>query len=258
VNVTMKLMDTFGKPGMERPNKQKHAGVRGEEPAPKNGPLTLAVIGSVILMVVLGTAGFRLVSDPSVANKAFRSAGSARTEPVCPVITGPIVGSSVAVSGSTPPEVTFYQHLTVQDEQTDARGNPSQPAALQNDVNSTAPARVPESEQGKQGKKPNPESGVPPVVTLDKPTNPLRQGEGAKTYTVQVGAFTNPGIAQQWALKWKARGYDVSLKPVARPGTGVIYRLYLGRFSSEKKADDLVNRLKSREGISAFRLVVRN
>jgi len=73
-----------------------------------------------------------------------------------------------------------------------------------------------------------------------------------------VGAFTNPGIAQQWAQKWKARGYDVSLRPVARPKTGVIYRLYLGNFTTEEQADNLVNRLKSKEGVSAFRLVVQN
>jgi cell division septation protein DedD len=81
---------------------------------------------------------------------------------------------------------------------------------------------------------------------------------GRKRYTVQVGAFTNPGIAKQWALEWKARGYMVALKPVARPRTGVIYRLYLGSFTSENQADELVKRLKSREGISALRLLVRN
>ena len=79
-----------------------------------------------------------------------------------------------------------------------------------------------------------------------------------RTYAVQVGAFTHPAIAQEWALKWKARGYDVALKPVARPRTGVIYRLYLGNFLSEKKADELVNHLKSKEGISAFPVVLRN
>jgi len=80
---------------------------------------------------------------------------------------------------------------------------------------------------------------------------------GSKNYTVQVGAFSHPGIAQQWAARWKARGYDASLRPVARP-TGVIYRLYLGYFSSESQADELVRYLKSKEGISALRLVVRN
>jgi len=80
---------------------------------------------------------------------------------------------------------------------------------------------------------------------------------GAKNYTVQVGAFSRPGIAQQWAERWKARGYKVSLKPVARP-SGVIFRLYLGNFASESQADELVRHLKSKEGISAFRLLVSN
>jgi cell division septation protein DedD len=73
-----------------------------------------------------------------------------------------------------------------------------------------------------------------------------------------VGAFSDPAVAQQWAQKWKARGYNVSLRPVARPRTGIIYRLYLGKFSSQHEADELVQRLKHREGIAAFRLLVRN
>jgi len=77
-------------------------------------------------------------------------------------------------------------------------------------------------------------------------------------YTVQVGAFTQPGIAQEWAARWKARGYEVALKPVARPKTGIIYRLYLGSFPSEKSAEELVKHLKAKEGISAFTLVLRN
>jgi hypothetical protein len=51
----------------------------------------------------------------------------------------------------------------------------------------------------------------------------------------------------------------VSIKPIARPRTGeVIYSLYLGHFTSEQEADELVNRLKHKEGISALRLVVRD
>jgi cell division septation protein DedD len=95
-----------------------------------------------------------------------------------------------------------------------------------------------------------PSSGYPNSV-------PPGARAGGKTYTVQVGAFSHPGIAQQWAMKWKGRGYEVSLKPVARP-SGVIYRLYLGSFSSESQADELVRHLKSKEGISALRLVLHN
>ncbi|MGD9818798.1 MAG: SPOR domain-containing protein, partial [Desulfomonilaceae bacterium] len=54
--------------------------------------------------------------------------------------------------------------------------------------------------------------------------------------------------------KWKAKGYKVTLKPVARPNSGIIYRLYLGDFESEKKADEFVKQLKTKEGISAMRL----
>jgi cell division septation protein DedD len=93
---------------------------------------------------------------------------------------------------------------------------------------------------------------------LSGPITLPEAGKSPKVYTVQVGAFTNPGIAQQWAQQWKARGYKVALKPVARPRTGVLYRLYLGEFPSEKKADELVRHLRQKEGISAIRLGVRN
>jgi cell division septation protein DedD len=121
-------------------------------------------------------------------------------------------------------------------------------------------------ENGTQTPQQDGNSAGPIVVSSNqdpvKPSNrslklPQRNNDEER-FTVQVGAFSHPAIAQQWALKWKARGFKVFLKPVARPRTGVIYRLYLGNFSSKRKADRLVKRLKDKDGIRAFRVALRN
>jgi len=160
-----------------------------------------------------------------------------------------------------PPQVRFYVDLNKADEHPQAvpdNASDAPPAAQDQSprgVSTTVPQKDKKSDRHSvvSGSTRHSEQTATPESLMLPQSKP-----GSKQYTVQVGAFTNPGIAKQWALKWKARGYMVSLKPVARPRTGVIYRLYLGSFSSENQADELVKRLKSREGISALRLVVRN
>ena len=95
---------------------------------------------------------------------------------------------------------------------------------------------------------------VAAILTEGRTFEPARSGQ---VYSVQVGAFSHPGVAKQWAEKWRARGYDVILKPVARPRSGVIYRLYLGSFPTAKKADELVGRLKAKEGVTAFAVALQ-
>lgn len=78
-----------------------------------------------------------------------------------------------------------------------------------------------------------------------------------KRYTVQVGAFTNPQMAEEQALHWKSQGYKTLLRPAAMPKAGIVYRLYLGSFQSEREADNLVKDLKAK-GVSSFSAVVSN
>ncbi len=235
--------------------------IPGDDNRPlKNGPLALAVAGSVMIMIVLGILDVKLIRHRS--NKGVSVGPAIPAQPSPATFGAPVVGNKSG--GDVPPEVTFYRQLTMQDDQSPANGkgksdpnqetgaSPSQPSTKAGEI-SKAPGK-PEEQDRKQSR-----------TTVAKPAcAPIRQnvlpkaGSGGKTYTVQVGAFTQPAIAQQWALRWKVRGYDVTLRPVARPNAGVIYRLYLGKFSSEKKADELVKHLKSKEGISALRLVLRN
>ena len=77
-------------------------------------------------------------------------------------------------------------------------------------------------------------------------------------YAVQVGVFSYPKVAQEWAEKWRSKGYPVALRPTARPNAGIQYRLFVGEFNSEKKADEFAKQLKAKEGVSGLTLVIKN
>jgi cell division septation protein DedD len=165
-----------------------------------------------------------------------------------PVSPGKGVEDGKPVASRTP--MKFYDTLTKDEAaaQTDVKP-PEQPDTLACDTKPDG-----QKEDPKQGRTPRTSEAGAQQSRVSVPEAETK----TRTYTVQVGAFSQPAIAQEWAQKWKARGYDPVLKPVARPKTGVIYRLYLGKFTSEKKADDLVSHLKSKEGINALRLLVRD
>ncbi len=236
----------------------------GDNQPPKNGRLTLAVAASIIVMIILGILNVKLIRDHSMAGKGFGPSIPSQPEPASSAVTARVPYACNKSAADTPPEVTFYRQLTVQDEKSPAKGRVAQDPIAETEVSPTHPdAKTADAAKGHA--KPGTRERKQPKGSFDKPAGaPSPQytlpkaGSGAKTYTVQVGAFAHPAIAQQWAAKWKLRGYDVSLKPVARPQSGVIYRLYLGNFSSEKKADELVKHLKAKEGISALALVLHN
>jgi cell division septation protein DedD len=211
----------------------------------KNGWLVIAVIGAAGIAGVLAVANFTLIRDLPTKQLA---------ESVKPEANS---GSSGILDNKTAqerPELNFWRELTAQEEQKNVASGACQ--IQETDVpDSKRPTAhppggtVPEVPKSRA----QPEKNHPAVQT------PIQPASGPARYTVQVGAFSHPSIAQEWATKWKSRGYDVlPLKPVARPNIGIIYRLYLGNFSSEKEADELVKHLKTKEGISAIRLTLRN
>ncbi|WP_157212214.1 SPOR domain-containing protein [Desulfomonile tiedjei] len=224
-----------------------------ERSGPKNGWLAVAVLASGLALVVLAIINYRLISDPSISGKAFQPKESLQVDEHG-AIQGCVPGEGIVANNGPhkPPEVTFYQQLTAQDEQKAAQDSPTiQETELQGHKTGDS-AVMPQKREDPKNKaqaKLNSSEDLRPLL-------PLVSTPGR--YTVQVGAFTHPSIAQEWANKWKTRGYEVILRPVARPNTGIIYRLYLGNFPSEKQADDLVKHLKAKEGISALRLMVRN
>jgi cell division septation protein DedD len=228
-----------------------------DSPAPKNGWLGLAVVGSLLIMAALGLLNFKLLRSAVSQGRSMaqNSASAASTASV---------SSSCENRFSTgPPQVTFYSELMAPENRGPVQTAPTLATTedkgannlMQENKGSQASETVANNEEANRKKSAGPQSKPRGPGHLNLVSRNLRPS--VKNYTVQVGAFSHPGIAQQWAKRWKDRGYNVSLKPVARP-SGVIYRLYLGNFASESQADELVRHLKSKEGISAFRLLVSN
>ncbi len=222
---------------------------------PKNGKLTLAVIASALLMIILGILNIKLIRDPSIARKAFGPMlqfdyrNNARQG--APLVEGP------RGKNQSPPDMTFYVSLKTQDDQTSAvkAGQEPESCVKTSERSSEQPTKPGEKKEDKSKRTVFKQKKIQEATDA-----PLPQADSKpKVYTVQVGAFEQPSIALEWAQKWKARGYEVILKMAARPKSGVIYyQLQLGKFNSEQQADELVKHLKSKEGITAMRLVVRD
>lgn len=245
---------------MPRGTKTGAAPNQGEGLTPvKNGWLVIGLLCSVLVMLGLMAGDFYLLRHPAVSSKLFGKPDA--REPLSPTGADSCTAKETAKeTRQTAPEMTFYTRLSgVYDssprlsEGEDLVGDatPQSTANVENPKASSKQNGAPVS----QASRLDPASGG--LLHAGERSLPEPQ-KGSPIYTVQVGAFTQPGIAQEWAAKWKAKGYDVALKPVARPKTGIIYRLYLGSFSSEKSAEELVRHLKAKEGISAFTLVLRN
>ena len=264
MRIFKKLRDLFRKRGRLRKVSASPRVVVGNSTAPKNGRLTLAVIAVFVLMLALAALNVRLILDPSIAGKAFGPWVPLRPDAESAQPASASCPAAENKPNLAPPQVTFYSKLVAQEELprcpeeagSDQNKQDAQPTSAKDSaVQATKPA------DKHAGKKTGKHASTEPRK-LDRQasaeTNLPGPDSGTGTYMVQVGAFSHPGIAQQWAARWKSRGYEVILKPVARPRTGILYRLYLGKFSSQQEADALVRRLKMREGITAFRLLVRN
>jgi cell division septation protein DedD len=231
---------------------------------PKNGPLFLGVVASIILTVTLGILNIHFMHIEVELPKGQERVPSKNS------LTNPFISTSESGDSSdevcpVPPQVNFYKDLLARDDEKSwSAGAASGPNAGIDDGEHVsgapnAPSGRNESHEQTASDKDDPAARQREALRRAGTQLPLPKAEGVpKRYTVQVGAFSNPMIAQQWSEKWRARGFKVMLKPVARPRAGVIYRLYLGDFLSKKRADALVRRLKAKEGISAMRLMVRN
>lgn len=261
----MGLREFFRRKGAARKKASPPArSASSDSTAPKNGRLTVAVVAVIVLMLVLAALNVRLILDPSIAGKAFGPWVPSRPETEADQSSSQSCPAR-ETTNPAPPQVTFYSKLVAEEEQTRPPEASDGDHAVQRDgspaiCKNHAPeeTKPPDKHAEKRARSHASLRAKQPVRAVPAETSLPGPDSGTGTYTVQVGAFTNPGIAQQWAVRWKSRGYEVLLKPVARPKTGILYRLYLGKFSSQQEADALVERLKVREGITAFRLLVRN
>lgn len=232
----------------------------GDATVPRNGRLALAVLGSIILMAALAVINVKLILDPSISGKAFGPSIPSPPPAEHAPWTGPACSASDPKPRRVPPSMTFYSELSAREE-----GKAVEEAPRETPAAERAPDHSQRKATGAEDRRPEKKATEHPrVAETCPPTRELHYEElpgpdsGTGKYVVQVGAFTNPSIAWQWAQKWKSRGHEVLLKPVARPHAGVLYRLYLGQFNSAQEADALVKRLREKEGITAIRLLVRN
>ena len=225
---------------------------------PKNGPMIIGVVLTIIVMITLTFINIRLLSSPTPTNEPVnQTQKNIKLNPVFPEMS---MIQKESKTCQPPTEVTFYSRLKNKEEKTTSQasfieGKVGQegPQGKVSPIGSTSVQKdekafsVPASSGHINSAPIDTDDGL--VTTTGKP-----EKESSKGFVVQVGAFSHPRIAQEWASKWQAKGYKVTLKPVARPNSGIIYRLYLGDFESEKKADEFVKHLKTKEGISAMRL----
>jgi cell division septation protein DedD len=71
---------------------------------------------------------------------------------------------------------------------------------------------------------------------------------GSGTWSVQVNATQDRGVADRLIADLRARGYDAFIVTQAREGA-VWYRVRVGRLRSLEEANALVVELKEREGL---------
>ena len=233
---------------------------------PKNGLLGLAVVACIMALVGLIYLNLRCMGGPPVALK-----------PSEPPIPGRLVSSQtpsepgsrsedeLGATGSKGPQVTFYKRLTSQDSQSTAALRDSDNAMPKKGEvleRTQAVGMASPKEHGKEEK--HSDNWRAPATANSKPPEPrriankLKAKRSGKAYYVQIGEFAKPAEAEKNARMWMAKGYQVSLKPVVESDNGVVYRLCLGKFSSEKQAMEVANRIKSRDGIDAVAVSLSN
>lgn len=231
---------------------------------PKNGPMIIGVFSTIVIMIALTFINIRLLSAPTAPNETLgQSVNHKKLNPVMPEMSAPKSEGKVC---QAPTEVTFYSQLKTKEDKSSpglagsvAENKPYSDRSVEKTVQSGTSGSVKEDKSfSSPASAGHPGSGVMDTDQDSAWSVEKIGNESSKGFIVQVGAFSHPRIAQEWASKWKAKGYKVTLKPVARPSSGIIYRLYLGDFESEKKADEFVKQLKAKEGISAMRLNARD
>lgn len=234
----------------------------GPSARPKNGLLILGVLLTVLIMVALTVFNLRLIREQTSANK--QPAKNSIPENFVTVIPERIITDSKPEEKSrqAAPEVTFYKQLKSEDDRKSTHDNSSPKNRSADSEN-----KITTKEGGRQSSKLAKDetgfsapasSGIPHSVDSETKADFSRVNHGSKLYSVQVGVFSHPRIAQEWAEKWRSRGYPVALRPIARPNSGVQYRLFLGEFNSEKKAEEFVKQLKVKEGVTGLTLLIKD
>ncbi len=229
----------------------------GGKKSPKSGRLILAVIGAFALMLVLLTVNVRLLRSPTADGKSSIASDPARSEFSYPARANSASAESKACDDS--PGAMGHN-------QTERDRNSQQLeqiiAPMKADKESDSRKFMEALQAPKASVQPEPSSAAKKAEIKKSPESQAQKSsqqsdKSSKRYSVQVGAFTSPQMAEEQALHWKSLGYKTLLRPAAMPKAGIVYRLYLGSFQSEREAENLVRDLKAK-GVSSFSAVVSN
>jgi len=253
------LLNLLGKSTGQRPSRMARKTLSKPE-GPKNGFLILGIITTIFVMAALTVFNMRLLREQApMRSLPVRDALPEQTLTVIPEMVN-CDSDQEAKKHAPPTEVTFYKKLKAQEDRVHPE-NSSQRVK-------TANVEVGGSEKDSNNQNPNSKkedtgfsvpalSGIPKPALSESNVGLSKSGAGQKVYSVQVGVFSHPRIAKEWAEKWKSKGYPATLRPIARPSSGVQYRLFLGEFNSEKNADEFAKQLKAKEGVTGMTLVVK-
>lgn len=243
-----------------RPAKSFRKTLRSSE-KPKNGLLILGVLVTIAIMAGLTVFNLRLIRDQICASK--QSLEKTIPEKVVTIVPERAAVDSKPEDRLSHPntEVTFYKELKCEDD-SKSPDNSSHKLKLADTGNKSSTKdnerQEPKTAKDELGFAVPALSGKTCPVSPETNSSSVTTNAGSKVYSVQVGVFSYPKVAQEWAEKWRSKGYPVALRPTARPNAGIQYRLFVGEFNSEKKADEFAKQLKAKEGVSGLTLVIKN
>ena len=232
----------------------------GQNKSPKNGALTLAVIGVFALMFLLLAVNVKLLRSPTAEGKRSITSDLARSEFNCPAranSASPEVKTCIDPPVVVSPDDRATSGHDRNSQEHDQMSSPAKPEKQSTGPKSKQDLQPLKTQVQQELNSTSKETRAAKSAESEAQKSSERSGTSAKRYKVQVGAFSNPQTAEEQALHWKLRGYETHLSPVAMPKAGIVYRLHLGNFKSEREADDLVRDLKAM-GVSAFALMVSN
>ncbi|MGC8602490.1 MAG: SPOR domain-containing protein [Desulfomonilaceae bacterium] len=226
---------------------------------PKNGLLALGVLVTIAIMVGLTLFNLRLMREQVTSGKqSIQPSNSKKVSTVVPEHnTSNQKQDDKLLQGTT--EVTFYKQLKSEDNFKYQNENLAHKPKSCDTENKTSAKDYNEQSSKTAGEETD--FSVPALTGKSSNSNPEniptspKIGAESKTYSIQVGVFSYPKVAQEWADKLRSKGYPVILRPIAKPNAGIQYRLLVGEFNSEKKAEEFVRRLKTKEGITGVALV---
>ena len=161
-------------------------------------------------------------------------------------------------------DFTFYKTLTEKGGKMvslNLKPKPRKPAAPAKKKN---PERKPRREPAKKEKQlditiekssaqvANKTAPKTPDTRKEKKAEPQSPQNGEQRFTIQISSYPERGMAEEEVSKMKKRGYAAFIVASEIPDKGTWYRVRVGSFRNKSSAARLMNKLRSREGLSPY------